>query len=184
MNSTDRSSLTRSAVLLLSAGMLSIVAPGCSPEDPETRLKEAAREVEDVRDEVEDARENVASAEEELSSLEEAVNEAQAALAEARKKLRRRQTELARERNELHSTANDTAVFRLVQTRLLEEPSLSRVAIAADVIDGRVTLRGEVEAADQKATAGQIAANTPGVREVVNLIDVVGEQAESIPPGG
>ena len=155
------------------AGIASILAlAACGPQEPESRLKQAADQVEEAKQDVEAAQGDVVEAREDLGSLEAAVHAAEKQLAEARKKLRRKQKQLAEQRNELHSTASDTAIFRLLQRRLLDEKSLSTAAVSADVIDGRVTLRGEVETAEQKATAGDIASGTPGVEKVANLVDV------------
>lgn len=160
--------------------LVTLALVACGPQDPEARLEEAATDVEQARQKVEAVREEVQSAKDDLQSLQAAVDDAQAQLAEARKKLRRKQEQLAAERNELHSTASDTAIFRLVQTRLLDEPSLSTAAVGVDVIDGQVTLRGEVESPEQKETAERIASGTPGVEKVVNLVDVSGgSQARS-----
>jgi osmotically-inducible protein OsmY len=157
--------------LLLSLTLCLAALGACEPQEPEDKLKEAASEVEKAQDELAEAREDVQSASDDLESLRSELNQAEAEVAEARKKLRRRQSELAGERQALDDVASDTAVFRLLQKRLLEEDSLESAAVGADVVDGRVTLRGEVESAEQKMTAGRIAEQTPGVREVVNLID-------------
>lgn len=167
----------RTRYVVMIAAILALGA--CEPEEPESRLKQAAGQVDQAKEKVQSARENVAEAKDELGSLQQAVDEAQQQLAQARKKLRRRQEQLAENRDRLHSFASDTAIFRLLQTRLLDEPSLSTAAVSADVINGRVTLRGEVESTAQKETAGKIAAGTPGVEEVRNLVDVSGDGEKS-----
>ncbi len=155
---------------------VTIALVACGAEDPEAQLEDAATDVEQAEEGVEAARDDVQSAKDDLQSLQEAVDEAQAQLADERKKLRRKQEQLASEQNELHSTASDTAIFRLIHTRLLDESSLSTAAVGVDVIDGKVTLRGEVESQDQKETAERIASSTPGVETVVNLVDVTGSR--------
>jgi len=152
---------------------MALVACG-GPDNPEAQLEKAATKVEKAEHSVEAARKDVQSAQDDVQSLQAAVDEAQAELANVRKQLRRKQEALAAERNELHSTASDTAIFRLVQTRLLADSSLSTAAIGVDVIDGEVTLRGEVGSQEQKDTAGRLASDTPGVLKVVNLVDVLG----------
>lgn len=168
-NPRRRTPGARLAVCCTCAVVLALA--GCGPKEPEEQLQKAATKVDKAEQRVDDARENVTSVKRSLADLRDEMDEAEARLADARKKLRQRQKQLAAERNELHDTASDTAIFRLLQTRLLDEPSLSTAAVSADVIDGRVTLRGEVVDPEQKSKAGEIAANTPGVTEVVNRID-------------
>ena len=159
-------------VLLVAAALaagLSLAA--CEPQQPEERLQEAAADVDEAEQQLEGARGDVASAKASVADLKQEVSEAEARLAQARKALRQRQKELAAERDELHDIADDTAVFRLLQTRLLNDSRLADAAVSVDVLDGRVTLRGEVPNPQQKAIAGEIAETTPGVSEVENLID-------------
>lgn len=159
----------------LATVLVTMVLVACGgPDNPETQLKDAGTNVDKAEHSVEAAREDVQSAQDDLQSLQGKVDQAQAQLADVRKQLRRKQEQLAAERNELHSTASDTAIFRLIQTRLLADSSLSTAAIGVDVIDGEVTLRGEVDSQDQKERAGRIASDTPGVGKVVNLVDVAG----------
>ena len=163
--------------------LVTMALVACGPEDtPETQLKDAATEVKKAEHSVEAAREEVQSAREDVQSLQREVDEAQSQLADEREELAGKQGELAAEQSELQSSATDTAVFRLIQSRLLADASLSTAAIGVDVIDGEVTLHGEVESQEQKETAGRIAAETPGVGKVINLVRAPAGQ--ELPSGG
>lgn len=165
----------------LATVLVTVALVACGPDNPETQLKEAATEVEKAEHSVEAAREDVQAAQEDVQSLQQEVDKAQEQLADEREQLASKQGELAAEQNELDSTASDTAIFRLVQGRLLDDSSLSAAAIGVEVINGEVTLRGDVESQAQKETAGLIASDTPGVGKVVNLVNVTGlsESGES-----
>ncbi len=71
---------------------------------------------------------------------------------------------------------DDAAVSAKVKARLLADPDVNAFHIDVDTIDGRVTLNGKVERAFQREEAERLAERTEGVREVVNLLQVVGER--------
>ncbi len=158
----------------LTTVLVTMALVACGPDNPETQLKDAATNVEQAEHSVEAAREDVQSAQEDVQSLQQEVDEAQAQLAAEREQLASKQGELAAEQNALDSTASDTAIFRLIQSSLLADSSLSTAAIGVEVINGEATLRGEVETQAQQETAGRIASETPGVGKVVNLVEVLG----------
>ena len=68
--------------------------------------------------------------------------------------------------------ATDVALFRAVQSALLEDESLQETGVSVSVEDGIVTLRGVVESADARDTARNIAQGVTGVETVVNRIRV------------
>jgi osmotically-inducible protein OsmY len=70
---------------------------------------------------------------------------------------------------------DDAAISARVKARLMADPDVNAFYIDVDTIDGRVTLNGKVEEAFQRDEAARLAQRTEGVREVVNMIRVVGE---------
>lgn len=152
--------------------MLALLLAACGADTPEARLEAQAEDVADAEARIADVREEIGDTENELEVRRAAVAEAQKALADARSDLRRLQKKLAAEREALDTTATDTAIFRLLQKRLLEDELLADAAINIFVLDGTVVMYGDVDADDRKARAGDLAANTPGVENVRNFIDV------------
>jgi osmotically-inducible protein OsmY len=71
---------------------------------------------------------------------------------------------------------DDAAVSARVKARLVADPDVNAFHIDVDTIDGRVTLSGKVARAFQREEAERVAQRTEGVREVVNLLQVVGER--------
>ena len=59
-----------------------------------------------------------------------------------------------------------------VKTALLAEPGLKSLQISVDTKDGTVTLSGQVESADQRSRAEQIAQSAGGVKNVVDNLAV------------
>lgn len=70
---------------------------------------------------------------------------------------------------------DDAEISVRVKARLAADPDVKALHIDVDTVDGRVTLNGKVESAHQREEAEDLARRTPGVREVVNLIQVVGQ---------
>ena len=187
----------RAALLLLSLSM--VFGCGDSPEESvedardalESTLSDARRAVEDVRARMSgdepwaEAPADLDAAERELgeaiATLEELLPQLEAArdaLLEARQGL------AALERVDPSSVAApppaapppDPVLFRMIQRQLLEAPALARVAIAAEVKDARVILRGSVPDWQTRVIAEEIALGVEGVAGVENRIDVAGER--------
>jgi len=128
-------------------------APNAVPESvtqAERALEATQREVAARKEAVEAAKRAVGDAEKQAVAAAEAVAEAKRTAA----------------------LGSDTALFRAVQTRLLEDPALASVAISARVQDGAVTLAGRVPDAALRDRAVAVARETPGVRAVENEIEV------------
>jgi osmotically-inducible protein OsmY len=142
-----------------------LVALACGGSDPEVDLEQASQAVEETRAEVEKARETVETREGEAEQAQERLAEARAALREA-------ESELAKREAVVNRSATDAVLFRAVQKRLLEDEDLSKVAIAARVSKGAVTLSGSVPDAKLRDRAVEIARATPGVTRVESLIEV------------
>lgn len=71
------------------------------------------------------------------------------------------------------SPNNDIALLIKVKTALATEPSLQRFALDAGVLDGVVTLYGEVDSSEHRAVAERIARRIHGVEEVKSGIAVI-----------
>lgn len=156
---------------------LTLALWACSPEQPEAKLEQAAQELREAVEETDEAMRELSDAQDELRAERAEVEAAEKALRQARRLLRERRKALAGEQADLQAAASDTAIFRLLQTRLLDAPELDELAIAGTVLEGRVTLYGDVPEKDQRDAAQRIAVSVPGVVEVNNLIEVAG------PPG-
>jgi osmotically-inducible protein OsmY len=75
----------------------------------------------------------------------------------------------------IHEVADDTEDARTtaaIKTRLAIDPNLSALDISVDTTDGRVTLAGHVDSADDIARAIRIVLDRNDVREVVSTIQV------------
>jgi hyperosmotically inducible protein len=71
----------------------------------------------------------------------------------------------------LATAADDTAITGKVKAAIIAEPGLKSLDINVDTKDATVTLSGSVDSANLRDRAKQIAASTPGVRNVVdNLV--------------
>jgi len=73
----------------------------------------------------------------------------------------------------MKETSGDAALTAKVKTALTLNKRISAASINVDSADGIVTLRGEVGDDQTRATAGMIAQDTPGVREVRNHLFVM-----------
>lgn len=172
MNHTTRRGDRRGRAWLaaLALAALGPGAGGCGDDAPEERLAEAQQavnraeaETKQAEREVERLRSRVASREAEVERAERALAESQEALREAAARVEER--------------ATDVALFRAVQTRLLEDDTLEPYAVSASVEDGVVTLHGAVETYDEADHAARIARETFGVIGIRNRLRI----AESVP---
>jgi hyperosmotically inducible protein len=69
---------------------------------------------------------------------------------------------------------DDATISAKVKANLIADPEVRALDIDVDTVDGRVTLNGKVASESQKAEAEKLARITPGVRQVLNLIQVGG----------
>jgi BON domain/YMGG-like Gly-zipper len=76
---------------------------------------------------------------------------------------------------------DDAAITRDIQSRFYADTSLKTTSIQVAVNQGRVTLAGEVPAAELKDRAVQIAQRTPGVSDVDDRITVAAPAALAAP---
>ncbi len=108
----------------------------------------------------------------EVEMLRRAVSEAEGRLDRARQQLAAAEERVAALEAERKAAVPDDVLFRRVQRRLLEDPALSEVAIAAEVSGGVVTLRGSVPDPDTADAAVKIAEAVEGVGRVDSRIEV------------
>jgi len=144
------------AILLLAA---------CGGPDPEEQLSAASQRVAEAEAGVEEAKQRVESEEEDLERAREE-------LADAVKALEESEDRLTAAKRQLAEIADDTYLFRAVQTALLAEPELEGHAIAARVQDRVVTLEGSVPTIALRKKAGAVATGTLGVERVENAVTV------------
>lgn len=78
---------------------------------------------------------------------------------------------------------NDSQLARQIQSKLSEDSGLHGKPITVQISGGVVTLSGMVENETQRTAASRYAAATPGIKEVVNNLEVVNDlQTASTPP--
>lgn len=87
---------------------------------------------------------------------------------------------------EIGPVLDDAAITARVKTRLMRDPEINSFHIDVDTVDGRVALNGKVSSAEQRTEAEKLARGTQGVRQVVNLIQVAGQDVplQTPPPSG
>jgi hyperosmotically inducible protein len=69
---------------------------------------------------------------------------------------------------------DDATITAKVKANLIADPEVRALDIDVDTVDGRVTLQGKVASENLRAEAEKLARITPGVRQVLNLIEVGG----------
>ena len=67
---------------------------------------------------------------------------------------------------------DDAAITAAVKAKFAADPEVSAIDIDVDTNEGVVTLSGRVETADQSREAAKLAADTDGVRRVINNLSV------------
>ena len=143
---------------------------GCDRPAPEERLLSAGDQLE--------------SAQDSLESLNSRIDELEATLVELEKERRRTEDRLLTLEDRVEARATDVALFRAVQSALLEDEPLSRSAIAVDARKGVVTLTGLVNSAELRDRAVRLAEETAGVDRVVSRIDVEPDEGAGTPAAG
>jgi osmotically-inducible protein OsmY len=157
----------------LAALALAVLVPGaggCGDDAPEERLAEAQQAVSRAEAETQQAQREVERLRSRVAAREAEVQRAERALTEAQDELRAAATRV-------EERATDVALFRAVQTRLLEDDTLEPYAVSASVEDGVVTLHGAVETYDEADHAARIARETFGVIGTRNRLQI-GESVE------
>lgn len=68
---------------------------------------------------------------------------------------------------------DDTVIAASVKTRLTEMMGVKVLGVDVDVFQGEVTLQGRVRSANEESRVVAVAATTPGVRQVNNLLKII-----------
>jgi osmotically-inducible protein OsmY len=158
------SGTTRARGAIATAGALALLL-ACSGPNPEEQLASA-------HEKVVLAEKGVAEAQQRVEREEGDLEQAQSELADAARALGEAEERLADAKEQLAEVADDTYLFRAVQTALLAEPALEGHAIGARVRDRVVTLEGSVPTLELRKKAGAVASNTIGVERVDNEVTV------------
>ena len=143
-----------SLALVLVAALL-----GCSEPTPEARLESAGVKLEETEDSLEALNQRIEELEDELAGLNQ--------------KRRRTEVRVMTLEDLVEARATDVAVFRAVQSALLDAPALNQAAISVDARGGLVTLSGVVATEELRQQAVDIARGTAGVENVKSRIDLV-----------
>jgi hyperosmotically inducible protein len=86
---------------------------------------------------------------------------------------------------EVGPVLDDAAITARVKAKLIADPEINSFHIDVDTVDGRVALNGKVSSAEQRSEAEDLARGTQGVRQVVNLIQIAGQDVPlKVPPAG
>ena len=75
--------------------------------------------------------------------------------------------------------SDDVTVLNRVQSEVMGRPDFPKGRVNAEVVNGRLTLRGELDDQDQIEKIVQAALHVEGVVEVVSLLHVTGTPAPS-----
>jgi len=82
---------------------------------------------------------------------------------------------------ELGPVLDDAGITAKIKAKLVADPEVKAFHIDVDTVDGRVALNGKVSSAEERAEAEKLASHTDGVKSVVNLIQVAGQEPP-VPP--
>jgi len=162
MQLEERNDMQSSNPILLAALAL-LIACGASP--PEERLEQAGEQLAVARDAASEARDT-------LAEVRGEVDQAEAELRDARKRLRHAERQALTAQARVERQATDVALFRSVQSALLEADGLAEDAIRVRVDSGRLTLEGTIDDEESRKRAMEIARGTPGVVEVRDLMEL------------
>ncbi len=162
--------------LIALSGLVAVLSlAGCGSDDDQAQLEAAQKSLVAASQAVSDAR---AVVEEREAQAEAADEELQV----AKRELRQAEIELGKIETSIDARATDTVLFRIIQRALLEDEDLEKFAIAAQVEDGVVYLRGRVPDAELQQRAVDIAGDAPGVIGVESSIAVDTPAVATPPP--
>lgn len=149
------------------AMVLAVLAAGACSEDPEQKLRSAGNDLDAAQKQAREAEQQLEAKQKRLDEARKQVGEDLQAAAHA-------EARVAAARAEVRLYATDAIVFREVQRRLLDDSKLVDNAVSVQVVEGVVTLTGNVSSAELRTRAGELAETSPGVVKVVNDVQVVG----------
>jgi len=159
----------RSKGLICAVALLAFL--GCR-ESRQEKFEKAMRAAEAAQTSLGAAQRDLAKQESAYEKAREAASATEAALANARQKVEAATAAVESARTEVAKWADDASVSRLLQQRLLSEPTLEKSAVSARVEHGVALLEGSVPDAKASQRAAVIAHETPGVLEVQSHIAV------------
>lgn len=157
-------------------GALMVPLAGCNRDTSPVHAERDAQGDTHVTIDNQQVNKNVNQADQSLKKtgdqIKDGANQAGAALERGAEKVGSQiQTKVVPAAKEALSNANITAK---VKARLAQDPAINALYVNVDTDEGRVTLRGKVALAEQKAEAEKVARETDGVKDVVNQLQVTG----------
>jgi osmotically-inducible protein OsmY len=162
MSAKHRSRLLTAGLL---GGALAAAALACGDDTPEQRLEQASERLAEAREDVRELRGD-------LGERREREDEASQALQEARASLRGAEQDVLSAEQLVEQRATDVALFRTLQSAMLESSELDHSAVEVRVADGVVTLAGVAADESARQRALEIARGTPGVESVRDQLEV------------
>jgi osmotically-inducible protein OsmY len=165
----------RSRALVCAVALL-LAALACG-ESRQEKFEKAMRAAEAARTSLEAAQRDLAKQESAYEKAREAAAAAEAEVENGRRKVEAATATLESTRTEVAKWADDASVSRLLQQRLLSEPTLEKAAVSARVEHGVALLEGTVPDAKASERAAVIAHETPGVVDVQSHVTVSGPGA-------
>jgi len=182
MRVNSRSSKRLPAVALAVAGLATSTLLGCVEDRPESKLRAAADRAREARaaaaEEADDLRGELAD----LKAERHDVAQAQKKVSDASRQLSQATARLDDALAKLDAKASDVALFRAVQTALLEAEEIRDGAVSVSVRDRRVRLGGVVREAPDRERAIEIARSVPGVLRIEDSIEVRAGSASASAP--
>lgn len=164
---------------LLAALLLpfAFAAAGCERQGNEPEAVEVTRDAEGDRRLEVDGEAVERNLEQAGEDLQQGAREAGAAIRRGAERIDAEVGPVARQ------VLDDATITARIKAKLIADPEIQPFHIDVDTLEGRVTLSGKVRSADQRAEAEKLATRTDGVREVLNLIQVAGQEEELPEPG-
>jgi hypothetical protein len=159
----------RSKALVCAVALLAFL--GCR-ESRQEKFEKAMRAVDAAKATLDSAQHDYAKQESAYQKARDAATAAEAELATAHQRVEAATAAVESARTEVAKWADDASVSRLLQQRLLSEPTLEKAAVSARVEHGVALLEGSVPDAKASERAAVIARETPGVLEVQSHIAV------------
>jgi osmotically-inducible protein OsmY len=131
---------------------------GCEQNTPESRLEAAG--------------DTLAATEDNLEYIEQSIEQHEQALVDLRKRRREVRERVLTLEERVEARATDVALFRAVQSALLENEALRQRAVSVDAESGVIVLNGLVASEQEETLAVQIAGGVPGVGKVTSRMEI------------
>tara|TARA_R110001599_G_C12269342_1_gene661224 strand:- start:661 stop:1134 length:474 start_codon:yes stop_codon:yes gene_type:complete len=130
----------------------------CTDRAPEARLESAGEQLQDTS--------------QNLIELEQEIQNAETHLKTLQKQRRTLTVKVQSLEERLQNRATDVAIFRSLQSQLLNNEALKETAISVEVEDRRITLNGLVSTEEQVAEALATAKSIPGATSIRSQIQI------------